>query len=169
MLQEKVVHNFSELQDKSIDDVIEQCKAHFFAKCLELVDIYRKHTEDLFSLKTYRIFNSTFGKKILYQDKSIEYESLETNIQEGFDNFLKRFSNCCEGACVPTVQEENARAILLQEIPQKDTLTLDETVIDIENSYPRWTELFGLGEFPFLNITITRIGNKRYYFYTICR
>ena len=38
-----------------------------------------------------------------------------------------------------------------------------------EENVRRFNEFFGKGEFPFITITVIRLGNKDHYFYTIHR
>ena len=168
MLKKTSVHNFCELGDRSIDDIIVECKYDFAVKCLEIVDEYKDcETSDyyLFGLRTYETFNAK-GRFITYQDKSVEYETLDSNIREFFERYLKRLDNDQIGP-IPDCYSNETVKYLLQKI--KNTTKEDLGITLTKPEYIRYESLFGLGEFPFMIITIVRIGNKRYYFYQITR
>lgn len=168
MLKKESVHYFSELHDRSIDDIISECKYDFARKCLEMVQEYRDSEQAdyyLFGLRAYETFNAK-GRFITYQDKSVEYQSLETDIRTFFEQYLQR-SNNSHNTVVPDSYSKEISDYLLQTVKNKTKEDLGLTLTKPE--YKRYESLFGLGEFPFLMITIVRIGNKRYFFYQIER
>lgn len=168
MLKKESVHCFYELSDKSIDEIIAECKHNFVIKCLEMVKEYRNSEQAdyyLFGLRAYETFNGK-GRYITYQDKAVEYQSLETDIRPYFERYLQSsYKN--KDVVVPDAYSDDICEYLLQTVKNKTKEDLGITLTKPE--YKRYESLFGLGEFPFLMITILRIGNKRYYFYQIER
>lgn len=168
MLKKESVHYFSELRDRSIDDIVSECKYDFARKCLEMVQEYRDSEQAdyyLFGLRAYETFNAK-GRYVTYQDKSVEYQSLETDMRQFFELYLKRLENNLN-TVVPDSYSKEISDYLLQTVKNKTKEDLGLTLTKPE--YKRYESLFGLGEFPFLMITIVRIGNKRYFFYQIER
>lgn len=170
MLKKESVHCFCELRDRSIDDIISECKYDFARKCLEMVKEYRDSEQAdyyLFGLRAYETFNGK-GRYITYQDKAIEYQSLETDIRAYFEHYLKSsYKN--KNIVVPDTYSDDICEYLLQTVKNEKKTKEDLGLTLTKPEYKRYESLFGLGEFPFLMITIVRIGNKRYFFYQIER
>lgn len=166
MMKKNAVHNFSELFDESIDDITYCCKSHFATQCLEIVKEYldRGVASELSNINTYTIFNHK-AKRITYQEKNIEYQSLETNLKEFFEKFLLEEES--PHRAVPECYTKEVRDFLLEKV--KNDVKEDLGITLTKPEYERYEALFGLGEFPFLIVTIVRIGNRRYWFYEITR
>lgn len=168
MLMKTSVHCFYELGDRSIDDIITECKYDFARKCLEITKENKDNCPPnhyIFSIQAYQTFNGK-GRYITYQDKSVEYQSLETDMRQFFERYLERLENNPD-IVIPDCYSNETGKYLLQTIQNEVKEDLGLTLTKPE--YKRYEALFGLGEFPFLLITILRIGNKRYYFYQIER
>ena len=168
MLKKGSVHYFSELRDRSIDDIISECKYDFARKCLEITKENKDNcppNHSIFTIQAYQTFNGK-GRYVTYQDKSVEYQSLETDMRQFFELYLKRLENNLN-TVVPDSYSKEISDYLLQTVKNKTKEDLGLTLTKPE--YKRYESLFGLGEFPFLMITIVRIGNKRYFFYQIER
>lgn len=177
MLKKETVHNFCELGDKSIDDITYDCKRDFADKCFKIVKHYlsmlkqddESLTDSLFSIRAYGTFDGK-GRRITYQNQAIEYEELKTDVKEYFKNYLERGMVHEQPLCCQKDVEFCSNEVceyLLQEVENEIKEDLGLTLT--KPKYKRYEALFGLGEFPFMIISIVRIGNKRYYFYQITR
>lgn len=177
MLKKETVHNFRELGDKSIDDITYECKCDFIDKCYTLVreflstskDDNERNINNLFNIRAYNSFNDK-GRYVTYQNQGVEYEELRTDIKEYLKNCLERDIKHKQSSDCKNDEEFCSNEIstyLFEDVENeiKNDLTLTLTKL----KFKRYEALFGLGEFPFMIITIVRIGNKRYYFYQITR
>lgn len=90
-------------------------------------------------LKNYEIFRNRCSRKILYNNKNIIFKEFLTNLKI-LDGVEISYLNSTQNTFEP-------KEISSQQI----------------------NEFYGVGEFPFMTFTVSRIGNKDYFFYTITR
>lgn len=176
MLIEAIVFNFREVGEKSALDIKNECLCHFAYDLKELLEADKG--DCTWGTWNYKYFQDRFGSKIKYNSKSIVYEETlynnepwsvkdtcracyglewveETERCSGYYRFpdhtvpkMVHPEVCCERVC-PTDREFKS------EIADKNICKFDE--------------YFGRGEFPYITITMVRLGNKDHYFYTIHR
>ena len=166
MIHKIKVHCFTELRNENIEQIKLNCYSDFFYKVInklilktkpnEIPDYNKFNKNNVeFSLNNYTYFND-LGRQITINSKNCEFEETYFDLKEWFGLNLKDFDNV---NCSPIANENLVREWLLTSIKEPTS----------DFSYYIYQAIFGLGEFPFLTIYISRIGNKRYYFYTIDR
>lgn len=167
MIHKMTVHCFTELKNENIEQIKMNCYSDFFYKVInrlilktadnEIPDcskFNKNHIE--FSLNNYTNFND-YGRQITINGKNCEYEETFTDLREWFGNNLLSMQK--DVNCNPNQPDNPIFDWLLTTIKEPNS----------DYSYYMFQAIFGLGEFPFMTIYISRIGNKRYYFYTIER
>lgn len=166
MIERKIVHCFTELKNESIDRIKDICVDDFMIKIYKMVK--QNKEKGIFN---YDVFNH-FGRNISYNNKNIEYRESFTDIKDICNLRIdKVFNDVC--VCLEKEAEENEKIA-------KWFKSDFEFSINVYNEEENYSEkitkttsnlngLFGVGEFPFMLITITRIGNNKYYFYEITR
>lgn len=179
MLIEKVVFNFKEVGEKSFAEIKNECLCDFAYNLKEALTTKNESIRKFWvnsGIANYKIFNDNFGSKIRYNSKSIVFEETFHNelenpwsvrqtcmdvygleYVEGTENtsnyyrFKKSsYKRTCDTCYCETVSEK---------LPENIS---EENIRNFYNS-------FGVGEFPFITITIIRLGNKDHYFYDIHR
>ena len=174
MLIEAQVFNFREVGEKSLLDIKNECLVDFAYKLKELLEADKG--ERHWGVWNYKYFQDCFSSKIKYNTKSIVFEETIYN-QEPWsvkDTCMRAYglewvegTEECSGYYrypryeLPKLTHPE---VCTQYVTEKE----EKTDIQLEN-VRKFNEFFGLGEFPFIKITLIRLGNKEHYFYTIHR
>ena len=188
MLIEQIVFNFHEVGEKSFEEIKNECLVNFAYNLKEALtstdEKIRKFwvesstsfdgKERKGSIANYKNFSDFFGSMIKYNSKSIVFE-------ETFHNGIAKpwsvQQTCMDVYGLEYVEgTENASDYYRY---RKDGLhrTCDtccadfigEKLDDAEEKLRHFYTAFGAGEFPFITVTVIRLGNKDHYFYTIHR
>lgn len=176
MLIEEVVFNFSEVGEKSVMDIKDECLCHFAYDLKHLLEA--DDGNRTWGTWNYKFFQDTYGSKIKYNSKNIVYEET-LSIHEPYD--VKDTCRECYG--LEWVEgTENQRGYyrypnytlpkrthpnVCTECVRPECREFISEVAD--ENIRRFNEFFGLGEFPYVTITMVRFGNKDHYFYRIHR
>lgn len=187
MLIEEVVFNFQEVGEKSFEDVKFVCLSNFASRLKEALTSNDPKIRNFWrdtsttndgrvvegSLANYSIFKSLFGSKIKYNSKSIV---LETTITSNPNNPWNVVNTCRDMYGLEYVEPSENQSGYFRY--RKDSLTLvgasccessSEKRPDAEERLRNFYTAFTKGEFPFITVTIIRLGNKDHFFYTIHR
>lgn len=166
MIQQRTVHCFTELKNESIDRIKDSCVDDFMMKILKLV----KQSQEK-GISNYNVFNQ-FGRNISFNNKNIEYRESFTDIKDICNLRIDTvFKDTCVGLTKEIEEYENIVKWLKSDFEFSFSVyNEDEDCTEIAvRKTSNLNGLFGVGEFPFIVITIVRIGNKKYYFYEITR
>ena len=185
MLIEQTVFNFHEVGEKSFEEIKNECLVSFAVDLKIALTSSDEHTVATFALfnkegnykgtiANYKAFQELFGSKVKYNSKSIVFEEtlynypngpwspkgtcmdvygLEyiepTNETSGYYRYRKDgIKRTCNTCCMEAVGDKRE---------------------DAEERLRNFYTAFSIGEFPFITITMIRLGNKDHYFYTIHR
>ena len=175
MLIEQTAFNFGEVGEKSFEEIESVCLSDFAHK-LQLAltdsDNFTRNSR-IGSTSYYEIFRKLFGTNIKYNSKNIVFE---TTLYNDINNPWSPVSVCTlyygleyvegTGNTSPyfryrknSVSSENDCCSKCNENYSEDSMER------LRNFY----STFGTGEFPYMTVTIIRLGNKDHYFYTIHR
>ena len=140
---------------------------------------YKHVSDDILNILSkaigYKHFQDFFGNKIKYNSKSIVFEETFTSNPDKMWNVRQFCMDYYNLEYVEETQEHsgyfryksNTREV------RNDDCCCAEWVGDLreeaDNKLRDFYYVFGVGEFPFITITIIRLGNKEHYFYTIHR
>lgn len=166
MIQQRTVHCFTELKNESIDKIKDICVNDFMIKIYKLVK--QSKEKGTFNYDKF----DRLGRNITYNNKNIEYQETFCDILDicklEIDNIYKDVCVCLEKEA-----EENKEIANWLKSNYEYLLNLYNEEKDCSETIVKTTTnlngLFGVGEFPFMVITIARIGNNKYYFYQIVR
>ena len=169
------------VEDHALCDIKNLCLEHFAERLEEVLTSgnskFRQFWVDKGSTANYKFFQDWFGSKITYNTKNIVFEETITNNesqiwsvrdfcadyfnlmlapQAGDEDNYYQFReesasgnrNCCHGESYVGSRRPKSEA--------------DKAILNFYKS-------FGVGEFPYLVITVLRIGNKDHFFYRITR
>ena len=180
MLIEKQIFNFHEVGEKSFEEIKNECLVHFAVSLKEALISSQEHIRKFWSessIANYKIFNDLFSSMIKYNSKNIVFEEVLHNGMNKPWSLQQTFMDVCGLEYVQPTEEASGYYKLRNDIPtlRCDTCcmaTVDEesnlskeSIKRIENFYTS----FGVGEFPFMTVTLIRLGNKDHYFYNIHR
>lgn len=188
MLIEKTVFNFHEVGEKSFDEIKNECLVSF-ATDLKIAltstdEKIRKFWLDRSStyagdskpgsIANYKIFQDLFGSSIKFNSKSIV---LEETLHNGINQPWSLQQTCMDVYGLEYVQptENTSGYYKFREDGLKMTCDtcctefVGDKLEDSEERLKRFYVAFGAGEFPFMTITVIRLGNKDHYFYSIHR
>ena len=188
MLIDKVVFNFNEVGEKSLSDIKNECMVSFASHLKEALTSKDEKIRRFWldssttyggdskpgSTANYKIFSDLFGTKIKYNSKSIVFEETITN---GYSNPWSLRNTCADVYGLEWVESsENCSSYYRY---RKDGLKLHCNTCCTEfvggerpeaDEYLRnFYKAFSIGEFPYMTITLIRLGNKDHYFYNIHR
>lgn len=161
------VFNFNPVKNMTLEEIKDDCFNHFTTNLKMYVmqpgDPHPKITTN--GIHQYNHFKNEFGKNVSYNSKNREFYQLYTDLKEHVKNNLYHEVKCAEGQ---KVEPAGAHYMLSQNDKTFIRIIVkpEDTTIFYLNDF---MELFGAGEFPFMGISIVRIGNHDYYFYTISR
>lgn len=172
MLIEQRVFNFNVVDDRSFMDIKNECLIDFAYK---LKDLLQSDEERHWGVWNYKTFQDNFSTNIKYNTKSIVFEETVYN-REPWG--VKETCQSCYGLeFVPETEEHSSyykvheQDIAVLTHPNVCTACVKDKCQDEVSSKNLiyFDEYFGKGEFPYITITVIRLGNKDHYFYTIHR
>lgn len=188
MLIERNVFNFQEVGEKSFEEIKNECLVSFAVNLKIALTSSDEHLRKFWtdshvcndgqtregSVVNYKVFQEYFGSTIKYNSKSIVFEETLYNYPDGPWS-PKR--TCMEVYGLEYIEPTNETSGYYRY--RKDGLrrTCDTCCMeavgdkkeDAEERLRHFDTAFSAGEFPFITITIIRLGNKDHYFYTIHR
>ena len=176
MLIEAIVFNFREVGEKSVMDIKNECLCSFAYDLKGLLE--EEDGNRTWGVWNYKYFQDNYGSKIKYNSKNIVYEETLYNNEpwsvkdtcracyglewvEGSENqsgYYRYPSYPVPKRVHPEVCEQHIHPTCREQKPEV-----------VEENIRHFNEFFGKGEFPFITITMIRLGNKEHYFYTIHR
>ena len=180
MLIEQQVFNLNEVGEKSLNDITNECLCHFAYDLKHLLEADDGNCT--WGTWNYKFFQDTYGSKIKYNSKNVVYEeTLYNNEPWSVKDTCKvcyglEWVEDCEYSGYyrfkdpdPTVPKMVHPKVCTERVnpTNRGCLALKGDIID--KNICKFNEYFGKGEFPFMTITIIRLGNKDHYFYTIHR
>ena len=191
MLIDRVVFNFHEVGEKSFEEIKNECLVSFAVDLKIALTSGDEHIRTFWSDKhlcydgqtregdliNYKNFQDFFGSKIKYNSKNIVFEETLYNYPDGPWS-PKR--TCMEVYGLEYIEPTNETSGYYRY--RKDGLKrnydtccceyvgeLEDVTRESEERLRHFDVAFSMGEFPFITITIIRLGNKDHYFYTIHR
>lgn len=191
MLIENVVFNFHEVGEKSFEEIKNECLVSFAVDLKIALTSGDEHIRTFWSDKhlcydgqtregdliNYKNFQDFFGSKIKYNSKNIVFEETLYNYPDGPWSPRR---TCMEVYGLEYIEPTNETSGYYRY--RKDGLKrtcdtccceyvgeLEDVTRESEERLRHFDVAFSMGEFPFITITIIRLGNKDHYFYTIHR
>ena len=186
MLIDKVVFNFHEVGEKSFEEIKNECLVSFAVDLKIALTSSDEHIRNFWadthvcndgqiregSIANYKIFQDVFGSKIKYNSKSIVFEETIHN-REPWG--VKQ--TCMDAYGLEYVEPTEETSEYFRYRKNGPTLTCDtccmeavgDKLDDADERLRHFYTAFSEGEFPFITITIIRLGNKDHYFYDIHR
>ena len=175
MLVTEHVLYMGEVRDLTLEQIKRNCFTQF-AINLKRELLENKPYPHKSGLQNYEFFNKEYGKKIQYNNKNITYKEMFSDLKDFCGQFFgliqKDFKNppTCVGAFstweVPTKEEYDTK---VKKIWEETGMYTDSSEYENIKLCGNFTEFFGKGEFPFMEITLLRLGNQDYYFAQIVR
>ena len=174
MLIEVVAFNLREVGEKSIADIKNECLCNFAYDLKEVLEADEGNST--WGTWNYKFFQGTYGSKIKFNSKNIVYEETLYNHEPWS---VKDTCRACYGLEYVEGTENTSSyyrypshsvpkmihpEVCCERVTDKET----KTELQLEN-VRRFDEFFGRGEFPFMTITLIRLGNIDHYFYRIHR
>lgn len=174
------VFNFNPVDNKTLDKIKKECFRDFLTNLMDYVvqpgEPYPKILN--IGVHQYDRFKDRYGKNISYNNKNRQFYQLYTDIK----NYVKkellsvsrvRSSSDCQSGKEPEpngmhyvhISDTNELMSIVVRNGQRPIDFRERHVYFVDD----FTYLFGGGESPYLGISIIRIGNYDYYFYTITR
>ena len=189
MLIENVVFNFHEVGEKSFEEIKNECLVSFAVDLRIALTTTDEHIRKFWAgshvcndgqtreggLVNYKNFQDFFGSKIKYNSKSIVFEE---TLYNGLNKPWSPQQTCMDVYGLEYVEgTADTSGYYRYQKSSKPTLTCDTCCMeavgdkrdDAEESLRHFYTAFSAGEFPYITITIIRLGNKDHYFYTIHR
>ena len=182
MLFETTVFNMYSVEDHALCDIKNLCLKHFAERLEEVLTSgnskFRQFWVESGSTANYKFFQDWFGSKITYNTKNIVFEETLTNNPNQLWNVrqycadyfnLELTQETGEGS--PYYQFRKGRESFLKEngCYAEAYVGGSRPKAEAEEAILNFYESFGVGEFPFIVITVLRIGNKDHFFYRITR
>ena len=178
MLIEQNVFGFYEVGEKSFMDIKNYCLSSFARDLKEALtssnEKIRMFWVEEGSTANYKIFRDYFGSKIKYNSKNIVFEETITNNPESPWSVRQVCMDTYGLEYIPETVDHSAyfryrKDELRRSYGDACECYVGEPLPDAEEKLRNFYEAFGKGEFPFITITIIRLGNKDHFFYTIHR
>lgn len=147
----------TEVDDHNLNECIEYCWKHFFYRLHESFKV--SHPYD----KTTEMYDKLdYGTKQSFNLENIVYECYLYDYLNNFILFYRdKDSDCWHG--------ETKETPVTYKIDQTG-FYVNKIEVTTENGYNGdLSHYFGVGEFPFLNFKIIKLGNREYFTYKICR
>lgn len=188
MLIEKQVFNFHEVGEKSFEEVKNECLVSFAVDLRIALTSTDEHIRKFWcdthvcndgttkdgSVANYKHFHDFFSTMIKYNSKSIVFEeTLHNGIgkpwsiqQTCMDVYGLDYIPATENTSGYYTYRKNSPTLIC------DTCCMEavgEKRDDSEERLKHFYTAFSAGEFPFITVTVIRIGNKDHYFYSIHR
>lgn len=157
--------------DLTIDEMKELCSRKF-ADCLKQELLETEHHKQ--GLQNYSYFEQEYAKQISYNSKNISYDETFYDLRDfcGYYYGLKPEIRTLGGSDEKTVE------YLVFNIPTEEEFhkahernNTNPSTEEYKNlqKLESYYKFFGQGEFPYLKLTIIRIGNQDYYFGKLIR
>lgn len=168
MLITEEAHCFNELRKLSIEQAQMECVEDFYNNLRRFAGKELDYGKR--SLENYNRFDCFCGKHISYNNKNVQFVALI--LREQSTELIYRW---LENNKKEASYDSNNVMSIDEELIEKGTKRLCESIelshstTDVKQKLPRYQVIFGIGEFPYLNFKIARIGNKEYFWYTITR
>ena len=168
MLMTEEAHYFNELRKLSIEQAQMECVEDFYNNLRRFVGKELDYDER--SLANYNRFDCFCGKRISYNNKNVQFVALISREQSTELIYRRLENNKKEDSC-----DSNNVMSIDEKLTEKGVKRLCESIelshpkTDVKQKLPRYQVIFGIGEFPYLNFKIARIGNKEYFWYTLTR
>ena len=192
MLIEKSVFNFHEVGEKSLDDIKHECLEHFarllkyalISNTEEIMRNFKIRVDDDYKGSTlnYRAFEMLMGAHpIKFNSKNIVFEEMLNNNPGPFSvectcadmyelEYVEGTEETSSFYKFNVTQYDNPKGNCTCETECSCACECPENKRPNSAEYIRnFNKAFGVGEFPFMTITIIRLGNKDHYFYNIHR
>ena len=182
MLIEAVAFNLREVGEKSIMDIKNECLCSFAYDLkryiAEMVKEAQKDGNNYgWGTWMYKAFQDTYGSKISYNSKNIVYEETIYNDPKAAwsvkraceDAYGLRWVKETEESSGYYIKDKSAPRLISQNCCCEEAVGTESVQEDYEKLLTRFHEFFGLGEFPFMTITLLRLGNVDHFFYKIHR
>ncbi len=181
MLIENTVFNFSEVGEKSFSEIKTECLVNFASYLKEALTsnnerIRKFWVENDFrgSIANYKIFQDLFGSKIKYNSKSIIFEETIYNNMNTCWSVRKECASVYGLEFVESSENQSSYYRFRKDGLKETCNTCCTEFVGTERDNAdeklrHFYEAFGVGEFPFITITVIRLGNKDHYFYSIHR
>ena len=174
MLIEAVAFNLKEVGEKSIADIKNECLCNFAYDLKEVLEADEGNST--WGTWNYKYFQDRFGSKIKFNSKNIVYEETLYNHEPWS---VKDTCRACYGLEYVEDTENTSsyyrypshtvpKMVHPEACCERVTSKEAKTDLQLEN-VRRFDEFFGRGEFPFITITLLRLGNVDHYFYRIHR
>lgn len=174
------VFNFRPVGNRTLEEIKEECFNNFLYKLKNYVmQPGNPHPKIITrGLHQYNHFENEFGENISYNTKNREFYKLYTDLKDFVKDNMYPERVCKEDQEVEPqgthyILSQNGKEFIKIKVDLEDNP--DESSF-VCNGIPSTTfymddfiDLFSRGEFPFMGISIVRIGNHDYYFYTITR
>lgn len=188
MLIENIVFNFHEVGEKSFEEIKNECLVSFAVDLKIALTSNETHLRQFWcdthtkndgstgegSVANYKIFQDYFGSKIKYNSKSIVFEE---TLYNGIGRPWSPQQTCMDVYGLEYVEGTGTTSPYYRYRRDGATRTCDTCCMeavgdkreDYEEKLRHFYTSFGVGEFPYITITMIRLGNKDHYFYTIHR
>lgn len=191
MLIENVVFNFHEVGEKSFEEIKNECLVSFAVDLKIALTSSEEHLRMFWcdthtrndgqtgegSLANYKVFQDEFGTTIKYNSKSVVFEE---TLHNGMGRPWSLQQTCMDVYGLEYVEGTGTTSPYYRYKRDGVTKTCDTCCMEAVNGNENYTKeseerlrhfftAFSTGEFPFMTITILRLGNKDHYFYRIHR
>lgn len=181
MLFETTVFNMYSVEDHALCDIKNLCLEHFAERLEEVLtsgnEKIRKFWVEPGSTANYKFFQDWYGSKITYNTKNIVFEETITNNESQIwsvrdfcaDYFnLELAPEAGEGSSYYQ-SKANSNSIVRNCCCGESYVGTRRPKNEADKAILNFYKSFGVGEFPFIVITVLRIGNKDHFFYRITR
>ena len=168
MIVSEYAHCFEPVNKSSIESLFICCFNDFFKNIKMFVG--KDLDQQECSVKNYERFDSFCGKKISYNNKNLQFETMIPREQSS-----ELFYSMCENKKETPKEYVCGIKSIQEETEEKGLDRLNECVeydsfgCKAKGMTTRYRALFGIGEFPFLILRIARIGNQDYFWYVLSR
>lgn len=152
--------NVDSAKEKVLDDLYEKTYQLFLQMCKSLLNEQQNSTNCInkelilkkFTINNYNVFSNKYESKITLNSDNIIYEQLiSKNVKEGLQNW------CKTNLIIKEVSQIQSNCDL------KIKEEIDQLFID------NCKKFYGVGQFPFIEFKIYKIGSNLYYAYNIIR
>ena len=170
MLIETEALNLQEVGEKSLDAIKLSCLQHF-AHCLREC-ILESNRSNLSETYNYTKFKNLYAEDIKYNSKNVIFESVIYN-----NGRYSVQDTCADLFMLRRIEAQDTSNTYFYEFwrnskddEEKDCCEAEccSKAVDL-NRLLNFHKFFGVGEFPYITITVIRIGNVDHYFYRIHR
>ena len=175
MIIEKMAFNLSPIEEQSLEDIKNLCLRHFASNLKYVITSKDEKIRKLWnesSTLNYKVFQDLFSSSIKYNSKNIVFEeTLTSNSNNVFWNVKEYCMSMYNLEYVePTDNTSGYFRYRKNRNNDEDQCCCNESFSEkSEEALRNFYYAFGVGEFPYIEIEIIRLGNKDHYFYAITR